>query len=358
MTRTVGSPAVQTRPARRDGAVDLVKCLAACAVLAIHCSASHFGNYEVGANRWLAAAFYGSVSRWAVPAFLLCSGALMNDPERDVSLKRLFSKYLLRLAVAFAAWAVFYEVFRMSVRQDAAPWRMRLWDAAKNLFYADGYYHLYYFWLVFALYLALPLTRLVVRHAPKTEMRYILAGWFLCGGVIHTFQYFWPISRMRFSLMYFSMPGAFLCPGLGLLGWYMRAHPPKGYMDGALLFVTGFAVVMGATCFRSIRAGTLDQMFLDGFNLFVLMMAAGVFRVCQWIAGRWKQTPGAVVFLSGASFCVYLIHPYFQHYAWPDWFVAMPVYWSVPLQALVLLALGLAAYLILRRIPVVRRWLI
>ncbi len=44
---------------RRDGAVDLVKCLAICAVLLIHCSASHFANYGVGSNRWLAAAFYG-----------------------------------------------------------------------------------------------------------------------------------------------------------------------------------------------------------------------------------------------------------------------------------------------------------
>ena len=88
---------------RRDGAVDLVKSLAICAVLLIHCSASHFANYGVGSNRWLAAAFYGSVSRWAVPAFLLCSGALMNDPGRDVSVRRLFSRYLLRLLLGGSA---------------------------------------------------------------------------------------------------------------------------------------------------------------------------------------------------------------------------------------------------------------
>lgn len=348
----------QKTPVRRDGAIDLVKCLAICAVLMIHCSAGHFGNYEVGANRWLAAAFYGSVSRWAVPAFLLCSGALMNDPDRDVSLKRLFSKYLLRLAAAFAVWAVFYELFRMFTLRGSAPLGTLLWGAVQNLFYANDYYHLYYFWLVFALYLALPLTRLVVRHASEAELRYILAAWFLCGGVIHTFHYFWPINRMSFSLMYFSMPGAFLCSGLGLLGWYMRAHPPKRCLGGVLLFVSGFAVTMGATCFRSIRAGTLDQMFLDGFNLFVLMMAAGIFRLCQWAAGRWKETPRAVTFLSGASFCVYLVHPFFQYYAVPGRFLAMPVYWSVPLQVLVLLALSLIAYLILSRIPVVNRWLI
>lgn len=342
----------------RDGAVDLVKCLAICAVLMIHCTSSHFSNYVVGANRWLAAAFYGSVSRWAVPAFLLCSGALMNDPERDVSIKRLFSKYLLRLAAAFAFWSVFYEVFRILTRQDPPPLGMLLRNAAENLLYGNAYYHLYYFWLVFALYLALPLTRLVVRYASEQEMRYILTAWFLCGGVIHTFHYFWPINQMRFSLMYFSMPGAFLCSGLGLLGWYMRTHPPKGCAGGILLFASGLAVTMGATWLRSIRAGVLDQMFLDGFNLFVLMMAAGVFRLCQWIGGRWGRTPRCVVFLSGASFCVYLVHPFFQHYAVPDWFLARPIYWSVPLQILALLVLSLLTYLVLSRVPVVKRWLI
>lgn len=344
--------------ARRDGAIDLVKALAIVAVLTIHCTANHFSNYEVGTHRWLAAAFYGSISRWAVPAFLLCSGALMNDPEREVSLRRLFTRYILRLAAAFMFWAVFYELFRIFTLRGSAPLKELLLGAARNIFYANDYYHLYYFWLAFALYLALPLTRLIVRHGTESEARYILAAWFLCGGVIQTFHYFWPINQMKFSLMYFSMPGAFLCSGLGLLGWYMRKHPPKSCIGGLLLFAAGFAVTMGATCIRSIRAGELDQMFLDGFNLFVLLMAAGVFRVSQWLAGNWKRTPGIVTFLSGASFCVYLVHPFFQYFAIPGRFLEMPVYWAVPLQVLLLLVLSAGTYLLLRRIPVVNRWLI
>ena len=344
--------------ARRDGAVDLVKCLAICAVLFIHCGSGHFGNYEVGSNRWLAAAFYGSVSRWAVPAFLMCSGALMNDPDKDISLKKLFSRYILRFVAALAAWAVFYEIFRMFTLRGSAPAGTLLRDAASNLLYGTTYYHLYYFWFIFALYLTLPLTRLITRYASEAELRYLLVIWFLSGGVIRTFQYFWPLNRMRSSLMYLSMPMAILCPGLGLLGWYMRAHPPKRCVGGLLLFAAGFAVTMGATCLRSIRSGALDQMFLDGFGLFVLMMAAGVFRVCQWVAGRWAQVPRIVSFVSGASFCVYLIHSFFQYLAVPGRFLAMPVYWAVPLQAAALLALSLAAYLVLRRIPLVKRWLI
>lgn len=343
---------------RRDGAVDLVKCLAICAVLLIHCSASHFANYGVGSNRWLATAFYGSVSRWAVPAFLLCSGALMNDPGRDVSVRRLFSRYLLRLLAALAAWGVFYELFRMFTLRGSAPLGTLLRGAAENLFYGNTYYHLYYFYFVFALYLTLPLTRLAARFASDGEQRYILAVWFLAGGLLRFLKHFWPISQMQSSLLYFVLPAAAICPGLGLLGWYMRCHPPRSWAEGLGLFAGGFAVTFLGTWGRSVEAGALDQFYLDGFGLFVLVMAAGVFRLCQWAAGRWTRLPRAVGFLSAASFCVYLVHPFFQYLAVPDRFLALPVYWSVPLQAALLLGLSLLAYLGLRRVPVVSRWLI
>lgn len=352
------APVEQAPAVRRDGAVDLVKALAICAVLMIHCSAGYPAGYETGCRRWAAAVFYACVSRWAVPAFLICSGALMNDPGRDVSLKRLFSKYLLRLAAAFTAWAVFYEGFRIVIRTDPTPVGELLRGAARNLFYGTTYYHLYYFWFAFALYLALPLTRLAARHGSETEIRYLLLLWLVCGGVIRSFQYFWPLSQMKSSWMRFSIPVMVICPGLGLLGWYMRTHPPKNWLGGAGLFAAGFAATMGGTWLRSIRGGALDTMFLDGFCLFSLMMAAGVFRVCQWIAGRWRKTPGIVAVVSGGSFCVYLVHPVFQYYVKQGPLQEAAVYWAVPVMVLVLLALSLAVYEVLKRIPGVGRWLI
>lgn len=346
-------------PARRDGAIDLAKALAVCAVLFIHCSAGHFANFTVGANRWLAADFYGSVSRWAVPVFLMCSGALMNDPTKDLPLKKLFSRYLLRLLAAFAAWALFYEVFRAFIREESAPLGELLSDAARHLFYCKPYYHLYYFYFALALYLALPLTRLAVKYASEEEMKYILLAWMLAGGVLPFLQYFWPLNQTGgYSPRFLILPSGAVCPGLGLLGWYMRCHPPKNCGGGLLLFMGGLAVTALGTWRRSAAAGTLDIFYLNAFSLFVLVMGVGVFRLCQWAAGHWEHTPGAVRFLSLASFCVYLVHPVFQHYAAPDWFLSMPVYWSVPLQAAILLGLSLVVYWLLSRVPAVRRWLI
>lgn len=341
----------------RSGGIDLTKALAICAVLFIHCTANHYACHNVGTPRWLAADFYGSVSRWAVPVFMLCSGALMNRPDRELPLKKLFGRYLLRLAASLTVWAAFYEVLRLWLSRGTAPLGDLFRQAGLHLLYGNNYYHLYYFWFVFALYFALPLTRLLARHASETELRYILAVWLLAGGVLPFIRYFWPFSQMGSSLLYLLLPGTALCPGLGLLGWYLYQHPPKRWYPAALTFLLGFGVTFLGTWRRSAAVGALDQFYLDGLGLFVLVMAVGLFRFCQWAGERWEM-PGIVRFVSSASFCIYLVHPFFQALAKPAFFLTLPVYFAVPAQALLLLVLSGAAYCVLKRIPVVNRWLI
>lgn len=343
---------------RRDGAVDLAKALAICAVVCIHCSANHFAHHPVGSPQWLVTCFWGSVSRWAVPVFLMCSGALMNAPGRDLPLKKLFSRYLLRLALSLAVWAGLYELLRIYMGRGGAPLGQLAVQGAKNWLTGGTYYHLYYFYFAFALYLALPLTRLIAKHASRAEQRYLLALWLTAGGLLPLCKYIPPFSLMGSSLLRYVLPAIFLSPGLGLLGWYLGQHPPKHWGGPALLFLTGFAVTFGGTWRRSAAAGALDQFFLDGFGLFVLLMAAGLFRLCQCWAGRREGAPQAVLFVSQASFCVYLIHPYFQWLTRQAFFEALPPVWSIPVQAALLLGLSMGAYALLQRVPVVNRWLI
>lgn len=81
----------------RSGSIDLTKCMATCAVLMIHCSANRYQLFTVGSLDWLTVLFWNGTCKWAVPVFLMCSGALMNDPQRELPLNRLFPD-------TFSAW--------------------------------------------------------------------------------------------------------------------------------------------------------------------------------------------------------------------------------------------------------------
>ena len=342
---------------RRSGAIDLTKCLAVCAVLLIHCSANRFSLYGIGSLPWLAVLLWNGACKWAVPVFLMCSGALMNAPERDLPLGKLFSRYLLRLVAALSVWAALYECLRIWMLRGSAPLPALLRQAGRNWLTGDTYFHLYYFYFAIGLYLALPLTRLICHYAAREELRYAVLLCLATGVLLPTLRYFFPFSQGGPSLLRFILPPVFASAGLGLLGWYLLRTPSRGVLPPLLLLLGSFAAEFLFTWRRSAAEGRLNTILLDGFSPTSVLMAAGIFRLAQALSQRWDM-PFFVTFLSRASFCVYLIHPFFQWLARQRFFEALPPLWGVPLQALLLLGLSLCAYWFLRRVPVVSRWLI
>ncbi len=341
----------------RSGSIDLTKCMATCAVLMIHCSANRYQLFTVGSLDWLTVLFWNGTCKWAVPVFLMCSGALMNDPQRELPLNRLFSRYLLRLVASLSVWAALYECLRILILRGSAPLSELLWAAGKNWFTGNTYYHLYYFYFAIGLYLALPLTRLITRWASKQELRYLLLLWLFFGSVLPCLQYFLPFRLTGPSLLRFILSPVFASAGLGLLGWYLHQKPAGRLLPSLLLFLAGFAALFFFTWQHSDAEKNLNIILLDGFSPAAILMGVAVFRIAQTLA-EGRSLPSFISFLSRGSFCVYLIHPFFQLVTRERFWEALPPLWGTPLQAALLLVLSLAAYWVLRKIPLVSRWLI
>lgn len=215
----------------RDLSLDLAKALAIGAVVLQHSTGDHFARFEVGSLSWLIVTFLSSAGRYAVPLFFLCSGAIMNDPGKDIPIKKLFSKYLLRFFLAWLTWSVLYEAVAIYMIRDTAPITELLYRAGRNLFYGTTHYHLYFIWLMSLLYLSLPLTRLVARYATEQESWYIILFGLLCGVVMPFLQNYFPINSFYTSLLYFVLPSSFICPVLGLLGWKLHVSTPPPRVD-------------------------------------------------------------------------------------------------------------------------------
>ena len=81
----------------RSVAVDAAKTAAIFGTILIHASAMGGFAWETGSANWVWALFWGSVLRCAVPVFFLCSGALLLDPEKNVTVRRVWTHYILSL---------------------------------------------------------------------------------------------------------------------------------------------------------------------------------------------------------------------------------------------------------------------
>ena len=110
----------------------------------------------------------------------------------------------------------------------------------------------------------------------------------------------------------------------------------------------------------SVYAFPADQWFVNGGDICIgsiQLVYMAVFRIAQTLA-EGRSLPSFISFLSRGSFCVYLIQPFFQLVTRERFWEALPPLWGTPLQAVLLLVLSLAAYWVLRKIPLVSRWLI
>ncbi len=339
--------------AQRDHQIDLVKSLAIWMVLIIHTS---FFSDPVGSAPFLSNLFWRVLAGSAVPVFLMCSGALMLRPEKELSLHKLFFRSLLRFVLAMVFWAMVYKAQHLWQAGQLTP--STLFAALKEVLVFNQEFHLYYLHIMMLIYVLLPVLRLIVREGNETILRYLLALLFLFGILGPTVKPYWPFTLVEGIPTQWVMNMTYAAIGYCLLGWYLRVHSLSKAVSAAL-FAAGFVFTFVLTYLFSARHGSLDGRFLEGMTLGPCLMAAGLYGVLLHAkpTGRGEKL---VTELSRGSFCVYLVHVFFlnldQQALWRT--LPIPRLLLVPLAATALLLVSMAVYEILSRIPIVKRWLI
>lgn len=342
-------------PPKRDSSIDLLKTIAIFCVLLIH-TASTVITAAVGTADWYGGIFWGCISRFAVPVFFMCSGALMLRPGKQLYLKRLWGKNILRLVLAMLFWALCYKCFHLlAANAFSLP---ALWQAVKEILLFNQEFHLYYLHMILLVYALLPVLRLVAAHADKKLLQYLLLFWFILGILYPTLSPYWPFNLLTGIPAKWMLNSTYSAMGYCFLGYYMSTYPPRKKGSSLLLFLLGFAATAGSTILFSLRSGVLEEHFLEGMGVCVFLMAAGIFGLCLGFSPK-ERGQRFYLHLSKASFCVYLVHAFLLPVV--PRLLAMnllPPLFSIPLLALANLGVCLIAYEVLSRIPVVNKWLI
>lgn len=276
---------------------DTIRVCGLIAVLLIH--ACGFGRRpplaEDTTGWWICNAF-SSLSQWAVPVFVMLSGALLLNPDRQETPLAFARKRFLRVGVPLLFWCYFY--LSWSNPKGMSP---QSWDFLRQ---GRPYYHLYFLFIVAGLYLLTPPLRALIRFLGDRERWWLGATALAIAGA----TVFWrPEAEGRVAWMLFvpylgyyilgfslkRRTGDPLTPLLGLLGWLLAA---------AYLI---FGEWVRATDAEPTEA--LRYVILGHFSPAVILESLGVF-VClrEWVRreSRWVRE------LAQLSLGIYLIHPY------------------------------------------------
>lgn len=346
----------------RSVPVDAAKTAAILGTLLIHASASGGFAWPLGSLNWNVNLIWSSLLRCAVPVFFLCSGALLLPPEKELTIRTVWRKYILRIAIALFFWAAAYAGWELllAARRVGVLEAVAIRSAVKDLLLFRHKSHLYYLHIILLVYAVLPMTRLFAAKADRRLLRYALGLWFVLGSVLPVLKGFPPFSEIGGIPLQYPINLTWGAVGYGLLGHVLTEEAPKRRPGAfALLYLLGFALTFGGTLAMSLRRGELYQGFLQGNAPGVCLEAAGVYGFCVSAFAR-RTACRAEETVSRASFCIYLVHLFFLDILTGRGLSAgvYPPIWAVPCLTAVMFLGGFLVWLILRRVPVVNKYLI
>ncbi len=345
---------MEKRETPRLGYCDFLRCLAALAVVLLHCSGSTLWQQAPGSAAFLALDLLNSASRWAVPRFLMLSGAFLLDPERPMS-KRKWLGYLGRMALSILLWGFLYAFWDARAAHWGLEWFL---EALILMVKGELHYHLWYLPMLLGLYLLLPPMRALVKGSSRKGL------WYLVG--------LWAVAALGLGALYSLRPQALGKAWFDLLGLYSLSSYMGYFLLGYLLktsrstlrweclfYILGL-LSLAVTCLGtrqlSLAAGCLDERLYAVLSPNTCLMAVALFLAARRLElGRsplWAK-------LSGATFGIYLIHPLLidlgLHFGFPA--PGWSVVWAVPLQTVAIAAVAFALAWCLRRVPKIGKYL-
>lgn len=347
---------------RRNVPVDAAKTAAIFGTLLIHASAAGGFSGGVGSFDWVCALFWNTLVRCAVPVFFLCSGALLLPEEKKVTVETVWKKYIPRILIALLFWAAAYGGWELvRLRLSTGVWELTaIRRTLRDLLLFNHKSHLYYLHIILLVYALLPVTRLFARKADRKLLAYALGIWFVLGSLFPLLRSISPLRQLTGIPVQYAINLTWGAVGYGLLGHVLtaeaRKYPARVF---AAVYLAGFALTFGGTLLTSLRADTLTTAFLQGSAPGVCLQAAGIYGFCVSAFSGRERLRGAET-VSGASFCIYLVHLFFLDELALRGIAAgiYPPIWAVPAITLFLFGCGFGVWLVLRRIPLVNRYLI
>lgn len=333
--------------------LDLLRVLAMVGVVGIHVSARHFADVPLDASAWRAMNLWDGLVRWSVPMFAMVSGAVFLDPDRRVTARAIYRKYLPRIVLAFAVWSALYAAIDC--------------NGSVRVFVTQllrGHYHLWYLYMLAGFYLIVPILRRITREGRLTR-------YFLALSMVFTFgvpdlallaqglDRAWNLGLAPIVTDVQQYTMFFLTLGFVpyfVLGYALHARrlSRRETLILCALGVAGFVLSPMLNARYSALTGAAQVEFFAYHRFCVLFQTAGVFAFAKAASERLSaRAQRVIVRVAACSFGVYLAHPLLLDNLVPAAWLTCGAWAYLTIPAVILLvALGaLILSALLRRVP-------
>lgn len=333
--------------------IEILRCLATIAVVFLHIVMTLVANCtidEIGVYNYAIFNDCYMLVKWAVPCFIMITGSLLLNPEKNISEDKI-KKYIVRMVLVLATFGVIYALMEL-VFSEKTFRVIFIFHAVINTLQGKSWSHMWYVYLLIGLYLmTIPLRKIVV-SCTQNEIERILALLVVGNFVIPSINYAFGMKFETYMLVseYITYY---------LAGYYISiTHRRISQKKIALILVaaTGFLVI--SETMSLILTHESFGLNHQTQNIFTFVMATSVFILVKQLCEK-----KGVVLKSGTkaickySFAIYLVHPFFINLIYkvigftP---LSIPIFFGIIILDVGVFALSFCTAVILKKFPIIR----
>lgn len=291
--------------------MDMLKVVSAFMIVMIHSAGTVYNN-SFGQNTgiWIKALWVNAIPRFAVPCFLMITGALLLGKTYDYD--RVLWKKIQRILVPLFFWSVIYVTVRKV-----------LWQGSENIveeFFKIPFKHqdgsLWYAYQLFWIYLGLPIWQRLYQ-ALSEKMRWCFVGFSLgIPGALTIVGQLIPFTNPQY-LPFASIAPMICYVGALFLGKLLTTSVTRGkssiqLVESILLITFGLGIMILCSIYSSNVDGGSVHIYFSEVQLPAILYGSGVFILFQCLEGFFQRVPVLLTQIikevSSVSLGVYLTH--------------------------------------------------
>ena len=348
---------------------DILRIVAIFAVIILHISAAGFIYCPVLSYDWHISNFYECFVRWGVPVFVMVSGMFFLNPQKEITLSKLYRKNIFRIVLAIIFWGILYRslnVLKVAFvdKADVNTILMTLLKEYSHLLFGPVWYHLWFLYMIIGLYMLVPLLRIFTQNAKEEHYRYLFIIFILFGSILPLLNETLSLvdSRLNINFEIKELLGfSVYC----ILGYYLSKFEISRKTKLWIYILAAISILFQiiGTSIVSWKLNVAHQLLYKNYTPNVAIQATAVFLIIKDMTPKihFSERAKSIIFtLSRYSFGIYLVHALFNQFFSKIGFT--PTHFNplltIPLRAIITFLLSFLIIWVLDKIPIIRKYCI
>ncbi len=282
--------------------LDVLRAIAILSVIIFHVIENTLNTYFLSGKAAIVYNIVAQIMYYAVPMFIMISGALFLNPKKEISIKELYNKYIKKIVIALILFGILYSSIEIYFNTKVISYNM-ITESIKNIITGNLWAHMWYIYLILGLYMITPILKKFTSTCTLKEYNYILALLFIFTIALVDIKSFFNIN-IAFDILIIN-PYIFLF----MIGDYLSRFEINKKVR-ALNYIISMTFVV-IIIFNNIYHFMNMQITYTTFG--IISIVASIFLICKNLIKDNINYKVQKVFanVGKCGFGIYLIHQFF-----------------------------------------------